>query len=89
MQADASLEHLEELSPVEICSGGTVRLNLDLKRVERISSDGLNELIGINSLARSRGVRLVLLDVQEAVRGIFALTRLERMFEFECSSTGS
>ena len=78
--------HLEELSPIEPCSDSCVRLNLDLQRVERISSAGLNELIGINSLARSRGVRLVLLDVQDSVREIFALTRLERMFEFDCSS---
>jgi nucleotide-binding universal stress UspA family protein len=35
-------------------------------------------LIGINSQARNCGVRLVLLDVQEAVRDVFALTRLER-----------
>jgi len=80
--------HLEELSAVEPCSGSSIQLNLDLKRVERITSAGLNELIGINSLARSRGIRLVLLDVQKSVREIFELTRLERMFEFRCSAAG-
>ena len=80
--------HLEALAAIEPCSQNSLRLNLDLRQVDRITSAGLNELIGINSLARSRGIRLVLLDVQESVREIFALTRLERMFEFHCSGTG-
>lgn len=61
------------------------RLNLDFKDVDWLNTDGLNELIGINNQARGRGVRLVLLDVQESVRDIFAVTRLERMFEFSTS----
>lgn len=60
-------------------------LNLDFKKIDRISSAGLNELISINSQARTQGVRVVLVDVQQSVRDVFALTRLERMFEF-CSS---
>ena len=59
------------------------QLHLDLAKVERISSVGLNHLIGINSRARNLGVTLVLLNVREAVRDIFAVTRLERTFEFE------
>ena len=61
-------------------------LNLDFKEIDRISSAGLNELIGINSQARSLGVRVVLVDVQQSVRDVFALTRLERMFEFSSSA---
>ena len=61
-------------------------LNLDFKDIDRISSAGLNELIGINSHARSLGVRVVLVDVQQSVRDVFALTRLERMFEFASSA---
>ena len=61
------------------------RWSLDFRDVDRITSVGLNELIGINSQARSRGVQLVLLDVCETVRDVFALTRLERLFEFESS----
>ncbi len=61
-------------------------LNLDFKDIHWISSAGLNELIGIKSVARSQGVRLILLDVPETVRDVFALTRLERMFEFSSSS---
>ncbi len=64
-------------------------LNLDFKHIDRINSTALNELIGINSHARHRGIRLVLLDVQETVRDVFKLTRLERMFEFGSSSVNS
>jgi anti-anti-sigma factor len=57
-------------------------LNLDFKNIDRLSSAWLNALIGINSEARNRGIRVVLLDVQQSVRDIFEVTRLERMFEF-------
>ncbi len=80
--------HLEELAS-EVPSQEAAQLHLDLKSVNGITSAGLNELIGINSQARNRGIRLVLLDVQESVREIFNLTRLERMFEFDCSQRGS
>lgn len=65
-----------------------IAVNLDLQWIERITSVGLNELIGINAAARSRGIRLVLLNVSESVREVFSLTRLERMFEFGCSQAG-
>tara|TARA_R110002049_G_scaffold285698_4_gene467071 strand:- start:231751 stop:232161 length:411 start_codon:yes stop_codon:yes gene_type:complete len=57
------------------------KLTLDFRQVGWLSSDGLNELISINRQARTRGLRLVLSNVQEPVREVFALTRLERMFE--------
>ena len=56
-------------------------LNLDFQEIAWISSAGLNQLIGINRQARSRGIRLVLTNVQQSVREVFAMTRLERMFE--------
>jgi anti-anti-sigma factor len=79
--------HLEDLVAHHPGAERNRHLYLDLKQVERITSAGLNELIGINSLARSRGIRLILLDAQDSVREIFALTRLERMFEFHCSGS--
>ena len=60
---------------------------LDFGQIDQVSTAALSELIGINSSARSRGLRLVLLDVQEAVREVFAVTRLERLFEFRYSTT--
>ena len=57
-------------------------LFVDMSEIERITSEGLNELIGLNSEARSRGISIQLLDVCPNVRDVFKLTRLERMFEF-------
>ncbi|TWU59028.1 STAS domain protein [Rubripirellula tenax] len=61
---------------------------LDFREIDRIGSAGLNGLIGINSKARSHGVRLILSNVQESVLDVFALTRLERMFEFRTRDRG-
>ena len=57
-------------------------LFVDMSDIERITSEGLNELIGLNSEARGAGVSVQLLDVCPTVRDVFKLTRLERMFEF-------
>ena len=57
-------------------------LLLDMSDIERITSEGLNELTGFNSEARSQGVSVQLLDVCNTVRDVFKVTRLERMFEW-------
>ena len=58
---------------------------LDFQWIEKITSIGLNELIKINTEARRRGVRIILGNVSKTIREIFALTRLERLFEFEAA----
>ena len=70
----------EESTPVDQTSPVVL---IDLASLGWIGSVGLNELISMNRSARNRGVRIVLLNVQETLRNIFQLTRLERMFEFE------
>lgn len=67
---------LQTGEPVDHC------LKLDFTNVDRINSAALAQLIRLNSEARSRGIRFELLDVQQTVRNVFELTRLERMFEF-------
>jgi len=95
-----SSEHINEIETarqigwqlIELISNGRETndenglLYLDFKEIHRITSAGLNELIGINSQARSNGVRLVLVDVPPSVRDVFALTRIERMFEFSSTT---
>lgn len=61
-------------------------LKLDFTHVDRINTAALNELIRLNSEARNRGIRFELLDVQQTVRNVFELTRLERMFEFSSTA---
>ena len=67
--------------------GSWETLSVDFQRVNRVSSVALNQLIGIQRQARSRGIRLVLTNVPQSVRDVFALTRLERMFEFAAAGS--
>ncbi len=60
-----------------------VKVSLDFQWINRITSIGLNEIIGINTEARKRNIRIVLSNVPKSVRDIFSLTRLERLFEFD------
>ena len=73
---------LAELGRDSLAGRSGPSLLVDMSEIERITSEGLNELIGLNSEARSRGIFIQLLDVCPSVRDVFKLTRLERMFEF-------
>ena len=59
---------------------------VDLGQVTWISSVGLNELIRLQTQSRSSGVSLRLRSLHAAVRDVFRITRLERIFEFEGQS---
>ena len=61
---------------------GHERLAVDFQQVHRVCTAGLNELIAINSHARGDGLSVVLVNVQDEIREVFSLTRLERLFEF-------
>jgi|SRR6056297_649698 len=63
-------------------------VHLPFGHIDRLSSAGLNELIAANTYARNLGIRIVLVDVQNTVRDVFELTRLERMFDFESTTAG-
>lgn len=83
------LEEMARLLEEDSFLPDAFEVKLDLQRIERINSTGLNKLIGMSRKARNSGVRLVLLNVQDSVRDIFVLTRLERMFELRGASLGS
>nr|WP_271895687.1 STAS domain-containing protein [Rubripirellula sp.] len=73
---------LTELGEQAGVSCSVPALLVDMTDIERITSEGLNELIALNSEARGLGVSVRLLEVCTSVRDVFKLTRLERMFEF-------
>ncbi|MDV6031337.1 MAG: STAS domain-containing protein [Phycisphaera sp. RhM] len=56
---------------------------IDLGQVTWISSAGLNELIRLRAQSRASGIHLRLRSLNEAVRDVFRITRLERIFEFD------
>ncbi|MEM9827119.1 MAG: STAS domain-containing protein [Planctomycetota bacterium] len=64
-------------------SPGGCTLNLDLATVQRISSEEINALIGLNRHCRRIGVRIVVQNVSESVAEVFRLTRLERVLSIQ------
>ena len=79
-QADIMSSNRDELRDelLELISEGTVRLILDLKKVNRIDSSGLSIFIATyNSLKNSEGV-LELINVNENIKKLLTLTRLDR-----------
>lgn len=62
-------------------AGSADIIELSLAEMDCLTSSVLNELICLNNRAKSCGVRLVLTNLADDLRDIFAITRLERMFE--------
>ena len=54
---------------------------LDMEQVEYIDSAGLMTLVSALNLAQSLGRRFIICSVSPAVRMIFELTQLDRVFE--------
>jgi len=64
----------------KIIAEGKVRLVADLSQLEFIDSSGLGSLVSIMKIARKTGGDLRLCGLNPAVRSIFELTRLSRIF---------
>ena len=87
LQMHHHLKHADESRDVmlrvaeSLDAGGVGVIALDLGEMKMLTSQTLNELITLNTRAKSCGVRLVLTNLADDLRDIFAITRLERMFE--------
>ncbi len=55
---------------------------IDLAHVDRVDAGGLGVLVGLREWARSRGVRLKLMNAINGVAQVLELTRLDHVFEF-------
>lgn len=58
-------------------------LVMDFKNVSSVTSAGLNELIQIQKRSRASGVVMRLKSLNENLKDVFRITRLERFFELE------
>lgn len=67
-------------SALDACPAGTQAVHLDLGDVRAIASVALNHLIGFHTKARGQGIHVAITDVQPAVREVFEITRLDRVF---------
>ncbi len=60
---------------------GSSTLILDLARVDFLTSTALGKLVGLNKRVRAGGGRLVLVNVRDLVREVFAVTCLDRVLD--------
>ncbi len=56
---------------------------LDLSHVNYIPSLGLGSLVNLQRIFRKDARRLILVGLQDDVRGTFAATRLDKLFEIQ------
>jgi anti-sigma B factor antagonist len=58
---------------------GEGHLLLDFRRIDRISSEELGTLIGLQKVTNAAGGRLTLFNLRPSVREVFTVTRLDRI----------
>lgn len=63
-----------------VIDGGTSRIMLDLQSVQFMDSSGLGAVISSFKLTGQKG-EFVICNMNEAVREIFTLTHMDRLFE--------
>lgn len=83
-----SLNRHGELSGMirEEIGNGVRNFSFNLRKLESINSSGLGILIACLKRIKDSGCSLKLTNVNEKVIGIFKLTRLNNVFEFEASN---
>lgn len=61
---------------------GEPLLAIDMGDTRDVDASGLGILVLVQKRARERGLSTRLLNTQESVRSLLAMTKLERLFEF-------
>ena len=85
---DASVAVEFRKKMLELVEKGENRLVLNLEEVEFIDSSGLGALVSVLKKAGPDGM-IKLFAVKDAVRSIFELTRLDRVFAIHISEEGA
>lgn len=68
---------------------GTTRIVMNLAEVDFIDSAGLGELVRMHASVRSHGGKLVLVNPNKNVSGLFQMTKLDRVLEIEADEAGA
>jgi anti-sigma B factor antagonist len=83
MMDDSALKTLTRLVDETAGPGsGIERVVIDLSRVTILPSLALGLLVGISNTCKERRQALRLAGVQPRIRDVFAITRLDRVFQF-------
>ncbi len=66
---------------VDIISSGTYTILIDMENVEFIDSSGLGALVATMQTVKAAGSQLFICSVNEQVKMLFELTKMERIFK--------
>ncbi len=86
IDASVAVEFKRQL--LDLVAKGENRLVLNLGKVDFIDSSGLGALVSVLKSIGPEG-RIKLFAVKDGVRSIFALTRLDRVFDIHVSEKGA
>jgi len=81
-QGDVTLAESPEFHQelVDLCESAPGRLIIDLSNVAYMDSSGVGSLVDIYRKVRSRGGKMALVGLTEAVRSLFEITKLDSFF---------
>jgi anti-sigma B factor antagonist len=79
---DAIIEQMQEQVTAAAAQGPALPVILDMSQVEYVPSMGLGALVGLMRRLRQDGHRFLLAGLQPEIRKLFAITRLDKLFEF-------
>ena len=82
---DATLDQLQRDTSAAAAQQPKLPVVLDLSEVAFIPSMGLGTLVMLMRNLKKNGQRLLLVGVQPEVRTVFAITRLDKLFEMHAS----
>ena len=82
---DAALDQLQRDTSAAAAQQPKLPVVVDLSEVAFIPSMGLGTLVMLMRNLKKNGQRLLLVGVQPEVRTVFAITRLDKLFEMHAS----
>jgi anti-sigma B factor antagonist len=82
---DTITERMQEQVSAAAAQRPALPVILDMSHVEYVPSLGLGALVGLMRRLRQDGHRFLLVGLQHEIRKLFAITRLDKLFEFRTS----
>jgi anti-sigma B factor antagonist len=82
---DTIIEQMQEQVSTAATQRPGMPVILDMAKVEYVPSLGLGALVGLSRRLRQDGHRFLIVGLQHEVRTLFAITRLDKLFEIRSS----
>ena len=79
LDTPASQDVSKQLEPLQADASGTIIL--DCKQLDYISSSGLRIFLTLRKAAASKGGKIIVQDINDAIRQVFMMTGFLNLFE--------